>query len=244
VFSSKLFTVPGCTNSPRLCWIVDSTPRVHGETVSRIAAKGLLPDVDSRTPATSGEKATEGSGADEVAGASQTSQEGQLALLLCSLVAPGTYDAQEQFTREVEKELTGKDTEPWEIVYFKLHQSQMPVIERAIETASLMLGSNQLFSMTRFFKFLPQSSGRYLSKAWARGRHEPSTALPFRRAAGSDMYHNLRQRVLYGDGWRCQLSGAMSNLEVHHKEFRSQSGNDSEQNLIKLCSNCHSTQWR
>jgi 5-methylcytosine-specific restriction endonuclease McrA len=31
----------------------------------------------------------------------------------------------------------------------------------------------------------------------------------------------------------------MSNLEVHHKEFRSQSGEDSEQNLITLCNACH-----
>ena len=49
----------------------------------------------------------------------------------------------EQFKQEVEKELTGRETEPWEIVYFKLYQSQMPVIERAIETAALMLGSDR-----------------------------------------------------------------------------------------------------
>ena len=49
----------------------------------------------------------------------------------------------EQFKQEVEKELTGKETEPREIVYFKLYKSQMPVIERAIETASLMLGSDR-----------------------------------------------------------------------------------------------------
>ena len=88
----------------------------------------------------------------------------------------------EEFKQEVEKELTGRETEPWEIIYFKLYQSQMPVIERAIETAALMLGSDRsrgyclemicadflaganldhgdpemlLFSMTRFFKFLP-----------------------------------------------------------------------------------------
>ena len=88
----------------------------------------------------------------------------------------------EEFQREVEKELTGKISEPWEIVYFKLYQSQMPVVERAIETAALMLGSDRsrgyclemicadflaganldnqnpetlLFSITRFFKFLP-----------------------------------------------------------------------------------------
>ncbi|PYX67771.1 MAG: hypothetical protein DMG72_24580 [Acidobacteria bacterium] len=32
-----------------------------------------------------------------------------------------------------------------------------------------------------------------------------------------------------------------SNLEVHHKEFRSQSGNDSEHNLITLCTTCHAS---
>jgi 5-methylcytosine-specific restriction endonuclease McrA len=31
----------------------------------------------------------------------------------------------------------------------------------------------------------------------------------------------------------------MSNLEVHHKAFRSQSGDDSEENLITLCVRCH-----
>ena len=47
------------------------------------------------------------------------------------------------FKKEVEKELTGRETEPWKIIYFKLYQSQMPVIERAIETAALMLGSDR-----------------------------------------------------------------------------------------------------
>ena len=87
------------------------------------------------------------------------------------------------FRREVERELTGEDKEPWEIVYFKFYKSQIPVIDRALETAALMLGSDKsrsyclemicadflaganldnqnpetlLFSMTRFFKFLPQ----------------------------------------------------------------------------------------
>ena len=52
-------------------------------------------------------------------------------------------------------------------------------------------------------------------------------------------YESLRQQVLRRDGWRCQSCGAMSNLEVHHKEFRSQSGDDSEENLITLCAACH-----
>jgi 5-methylcytosine-specific restriction endonuclease McrA len=52
-------------------------------------------------------------------------------------------------------------------------------------------------------------------------------------------YENLRQRVLCRDGWRCQSCGTMSKLEVHHQQFRSHAGKDSEQNLITLCSKCH-----
>jgi 5-methylcytosine-specific restriction endonuclease McrA len=54
-----------------------------------------------------------------------------------------------------------------------------------------------------------------------------------------DSYDQLRIHVLQRDGWRCQACGAMSNLEVHHREFRSQAGDDSEQNLITLCAGCH-----
>jgi len=90
----------------------------------------------------------------------------------------------EEFKREVEKELTGRETEPHEIIYFKLYKSQIPVIEQALETAALMLGTDKsrgyclemicadflaganlenqnpealLQSVTRVFKFLPQS---------------------------------------------------------------------------------------
>jgi hypothetical protein len=93
----------------------------------------------------------------------------------------------EVFKREVERELTGEDTEPWEIVYFKLYKSQIAVIDRALETAALMLGSNRsrgyclemicadflaganldngdpetlLFSLRRFFNFLSHEQKR------------------------------------------------------------------------------------
>jgi hypothetical protein len=49
----------------------------------------------------------------------------------------------EEFRHEVEKYLTGKDSEPSDLVYFKLYKSQMPVIEQAIETAAFMLGSDK-----------------------------------------------------------------------------------------------------
>ena len=54
-------------------------------------------------------------------------------------------------------------------------------------------------------------------------------------------YESLRRQVLRRDGWRCQSCGTMTNLEVHHQQFRSHSGEDSEENLITLCSTCHRT---
>jgi len=67
---------------------------------------------------------------------------------------------------------------------------------------------------------------------WVRPKRAPLRLEP-------DQYENLRYQVLRRDGWRCQACGTMSNLEVHHREFRSRSGDDSEQNLITLCCACH-----
>jgi len=55
----------------------------------------------------------------------------------------------------------------------------------------------------------------------------------------AEAYRNLRQQVLERDGWRCQLCGSMAGVEVHHIQRRSQTGEDSEENLISLCSACH-----
>jgi hypothetical protein len=49
----------------------------------------------------------------------------------------------EEFKREVERYLTGQETERWEIIYFKLYKSQIPVVERALEIAALMLGNDK-----------------------------------------------------------------------------------------------------
>jgi hypothetical protein len=61
--------------------------------------------------------------------------------------APWVHKAKElpkeEFIREVERHLTGKETEAWEIVYFKLYKSQLAVVERALETAGLMLGTDK-----------------------------------------------------------------------------------------------------
>jgi hypothetical protein len=47
------------------------------------------------------------------------------------------------FKCAVERHLTGKETESSEIIYFKLYKSQLPIVEKALETAALMLGSEK-----------------------------------------------------------------------------------------------------
>ena len=49
----------------------------------------------------------------------------------------------EGFKCAVERHLTGKETESWEIIYFKVYKSQLPVVEKALETAGLMLGTDK-----------------------------------------------------------------------------------------------------
>jgi 5-methylcytosine-specific restriction endonuclease McrA len=56
---------------------------------------------------------------------------------------------------------------------------------------------------------------------------------------GSESYRGLHRQVMESDNWRCQMCGSMQNPQVHHQNFRSQSGSDMEQNLITLCTRCH-----
>jgi hypothetical protein len=49
----------------------------------------------------------------------------------------------EGFKCAVERHLTGKETEPWEILYFKIYKTQLPVVEKALETTGLMLGTDK-----------------------------------------------------------------------------------------------------
>jgi 5-methylcytosine-specific restriction endonuclease McrA len=54
-----------------------------------------------------------------------------------------------------------------------------------------------------------------------------------------DACDRLRLQILERDRWRCQNCGSLQNLQVHHQELRSHSGNDTEENLITLCAPCH-----
>jgi 5-methylcytosine-specific restriction endonuclease McrA len=53
------------------------------------------------------------------------------------------------------------------------------------------------------------------------------------------LYEQLRKQLLRRDGWQCQICGSKQNLQVHHKQLRSQRGSDDDLNLITLCAGCH-----
>jgi hypothetical protein len=73
-------------------------------------------------------------GLKEGARASQAGGQGQSARRLCKPVAQSESDAQGGIqSGKFEKELRGRQTQLWEIIYSRLCQSQMPVVERAIE---------------------------------------------------------------------------------------------------------------
>jgi len=56
-----------------------------------------------------------------------------------------------------------------------------------------------------------------------------------RRNLDSETYRALCKQALERDGWRCQLCGALRNLQVHHTKFRSSLGDDTTEDLIMLC---------
>lgn len=62
---------------------------------------------------------------------------------MCTLGAQGKGTPKEQFKRAVEHHLTGKETEPWEILHFKIYKSQLGIVEKVLETAALMLGTDK-----------------------------------------------------------------------------------------------------
>jgi len=49
----------------------------------------------------------------------------------------------QEVKEEVYKYFTGEDYEPYEMVYFKLYESQLPIVERALYVASRMVGSEK-----------------------------------------------------------------------------------------------------
>jgi 5-methylcytosine-specific restriction endonuclease McrA len=56
---------------------------------------------------------------------------------------------------------------------------------------------------------------------------------------GREAYNELRKHVPERDEWRCQNCGSSVNLQVHPLNPRSRLGNDSLENLITLCADCH-----
>lgn len=110
---------------------------------------------------------------------------------MCTVVAQGPGNALDRFKQEIERALNGPNAEPWDLIYFKLYKSQVPVVEQALEVAARMLGSDRsrgyclemicadflaganlengdpellLFALRRFARFLTQGQKQLFSQ--------------------------------------------------------------------------------
>jgi len=83
---------------------------------------------------------------DEREGVGEAGAGGGSALRLCTLGAQSPLNAQGRLQTRGGEGADGKrrrEEEPSELIYFKVYKSQIPVIEQAIETAALMLGTDK-----------------------------------------------------------------------------------------------------
>ncbi len=108
-----------------------------------VTSKGLLPACDSRASDPSAEAQLREVGWTKARELVKVARREGTEFDCAPWVHKAKELPKEEFKREVERYLTGKETEPWEIIYFKLYKSQLPVVERALEIAALMLGSDK-----------------------------------------------------------------------------------------------------
>lgn len=171
------------------------------------------------------------------------------------------------FGRTLERHQPGKETEAWEIIYFKIYKSQPSVVEKTLETAALMLElinprgycSEMICADFLAGATLENSESQFPLPAVSGGSSEqPCPGKPNRRRPGQSMnklsqrmarlrlsvreYATLRTQVLERDGWCCQSCGSSKNLHVHDLKSQSKLWDDALENLISLCAHCHARQ--
>jgi hypothetical protein len=171
----------------------------------------------------------------------------------------------EKFKREVERYVTGKDSEPSDLIDFKVYRSQVRVIEDTLEKASLMLGGDKargyclemicadflagvglevrdsdlmLVALSRLFEMLPPVQKDIFAQRLKKASMRSRSKGTWLRLDAAS-YKALCQAVLKRDGWRCQSCGSASDLQIHHICRRSALGSDIEENRVTLCALCH-----
>ena len=98
----------------------------------------------------------------------------------------------EEFKHSVEEHLTGKTSERYEILSFKFYKSQLPVIEEALETAGLMLGTDESRGYCLEMICADFLAGVYLE-------HKPEALVQGVVRLWSFLSDQQRQHVIYGD---------------------------------------------
>jgi hypothetical protein len=112
--------------------------RLSGTALSAVKKGDLLRDVHPRAPAAGDRADLKDIGGRRRKGFGKAGAGRGSVLRLCTQGAQSLLNVTESFRREVEG-LTGREEE---LIYSKVYKSQILVIEQAIETAALMLGTH------------------------------------------------------------------------------------------------------
>ena len=96
-----------------------------------------------------------------------------------------------------------------------------------------------LQAVSRLFNFLPHDQKEHFWRANTTGPMIKNWPKRSGIRLDEEPYRRLHRQVLKRDGWRCQICGSSQTLQIHHKNFRSHSGEDTPENLITLCTYCH-----
>ena len=173
----------------------------------------------------------------------------------------------EEFKREVERHLTGQETEPWEMLYFKTLQeptsgdragARNRFVDAWWSEGAWLLPGDDLRGLpgwgelggqrrlglptvgTQSNLFIaPESSATGVLAANPEGVMKSPLPKHSRLRLDQGSYQQLCRQVLTRDSWRCQGCGGSQDLQVHHIQPRSFLGDDVEENLITLCNVCH-----
>jgi HNH endonuclease len=203
---------------------------------------------------------------DQGNGVSESGATGGRAVRKCNLVAQSPLHADRSIQTGGRETPDRQRHRTWELLYFKVYKSQLQVIEQALETAGLLLGTNKsrgyclemicadflagaaldapstqtmLLAMGRLYELLPDQMKTGFLRAVAKaGMIRLGQKRPHLRLE-ANAHDQLHRQVLERDRWRCQQCGSGTNLQVHHLRSGSKLGHDVPENLITLCAVCH-----
>jgi hypothetical protein len=135
-----------------------------------IEEEGVLHNVDPRAPSTAGAEGSERSGMDEGLELGKVARHDGQRLYCAIWLHKAREMPKDDFRREVEKELTGREEEPSELIYFKVYKGsthwkqELVPIRRTRELQFCAIIAKFIILTRGILRLFNRNSGKYLSE--------------------------------------------------------------------------------